>query len=304
MPEGPEVTILSQYLNTKLKNRIFDSIEILSGKYLRFDLKNANKVNNKKYKIKKIESKGKLMWMELDGHKYFMSHLGLAGFWSFKKSKNDRIRIKVLNEDNGKIYYLCYQDPRNFGNMEVIDGDEDFNKKINLLAPDALKTEFTDDEFIEWVKKYLSRSSSRGKQKIFLVLMKQNKSDGIVSGLGNYLTAEILYNAKISPYREISSLSLSDLKKLSESIKYMTKLSYYDNTTGYMTNFGDFIQVHKERIDKGKYPTYHKDIVLKKGDKFTFKVYQKLIDPQGHKVTADKELNDGRTTYWVEDVQK
>jgi formamidopyrimidine-DNA glycosylase len=246
----------------------------------------------------------KLLWIELEGEKYFLSHLGLAGFWSFKKNENDRIRIKIENEKNGKIYYLCYQDPRNFGNMDVMIMKSDLLKKINALAMDALKEEFTDNEFIERVNKFLSVSSARKKQKIFLALMEQNDSKGIVSGLGNYLTPEILWRSRIDPNREVGSLSNDELIRLSESIKYVTKLSYYNNTTGYMTNFGDFIVTHKERIDEEIYPEYHKDIKLNKNDKFQFNVYQKKKDPFGNDVIADKTINKGRTTYWVKDIQK
>lgn len=134
--------------------------------------------------------------------------------------------------------------------------------------------------------------------------MKQNKSDGLVSGLGNYLTPEILYHCKLRPDREMGSLKTNEIINLSKSIKYKTKLSYYNNSTGYMTNFGDFIKLHKERIDNGQYPEYHTDTILKSKEIFEFNVYQKKKDPFGNDVTADKEINKGRTSYWVESVQK
>ena len=304
MPEGPEVTMLSQYLSTKLKNRVFDKITVLAGKYSRKEIKNADKVNNKNYIIKNVDSKGKLMWIELDNNCYFVSHLGLAGQWSFTKSKNDKIRIGIKNKDNDKTYNLCYQDPRNFGNMEVFVSKQELESKTKLLAPDALKSNFTNNEFANIIKKYLGVSKTRKSQMIFKVLMDQTLSSGLVSGLGNYLTPEILYDCKISPYREIGSLTDDDITNLANSIKHVIKLSYYNNTTGYMSNFGDFIKVHKKRIDEGKYPNYNPDIILKATDKFIFKVYQKKVDPLGNPVNPDRTLNPKRTTYWVPSMQK
>jgi formamidopyrimidine-DNA glycosylase len=308
MPEGPEITILSQYLLTKLKGRNIENIEVLSGKYKRKNMTNINLLQNHKYEIKNIESKGKLMWITLKNivdNKiiYLTSHLGLSGEWGFQKNDNDRVRLTIGNNDNDTKYMLCFNDDRNFGNLEIYDNKDDLDTKINALAPDALKTEFTNDEFIEMVKKYLKVSSKRGDQLIFKVLMNQTKKDGIVSGLGNYLAPEILYNAKISPFRKMNSLNTNDLLNLAHSIKFLIKLSYYNNATGYMSNFGDFVEKHKNGVDSGKYPNYHPDIILKKNIIFEFKVYRLDKDPHGNIVEKDKTINAGRTTHWVPAVQ-
>jgi len=301
MPEGPEVTILSQFLNSKLKNKTLESINILGGKYKRIGIKNIDKINNKNLKIKTVDSKGKLMWFELSDDTYITSHLGLSGFWSFHKDKSDRLRFTIKKEK--KEYFLCYQDPRNFGNIEIVTKDE-LDKKLSKLADDALKTSFTNKDFENLIEKYLSVSNSRKHQTILKVLMEQDKKDGLVSGLGNYLVPEILYASKIHPSRTIGSLTLTEKNTISYFIRYKTKLSYTNNPTGYMTNFGNFIEKHKDGIFSGKYPDYHTDIKLKKTDQFEFNVYQQKTDPLGNPVEANKELNKGRTTYLVPSVQK
>ena len=309
MPEVPEITILSQYLLTKLKGRIIKKIEILSGKYTRKKLLGIDLFDNNKYKISNFDSKGKLMWCEMKNVKtnkkiYMLSHLGLSGEWNFHKQKDDRIRLTVINENNDKTYVLCYNDPRNFGNLEFTENYKDVETKLNKLAPDALKTNFSNDDFIEMVKIYLKKSVKRKDQFIFKVLMSQKKDDGILSGLGNYLTPEILYDAKISPFIKIGLLTDKKLIKLANSIKYITKLSYYNNDTGYMTNFGEFTQIHKKRIDSGKYTNYHSEIKIKKDEKFVFKIYRQKTDPEGNNVEKDLTINKGRTVYWVPNVQK
>jgi len=296
MPEGPEITVLSQYLLSKLKGRTFEKFVIFDNKYENIKLDSS-------YDVKDISSKGKLLWITLQKGtitKYFTSHLGLAGEWSFSKSKNDKLRIVVGNKNNNKKYNLCYQDKRGFGKIEII---SDITKKTLLLADDALKTDFSDSDFVDMVNEFLTVSKKRQHQNIFKVLMKQTKKDGIVSGLGNYLTPEILYDCKISPFREIGSLKKEELLDLGHSIRHVIKLSYYNNITGYMTNFGDFIKVHKERIDNGTYPEYHKNIKLKKNENFQFKVYRQKKDPLGNPVEADRSINKTRTVYWVPKIQ-
>lgn len=305
MPEGPEVKILSQYLASKIKGKIFQSLEILGGKYKRLGIENLEEIQNKNFKIKEVDSKGKLMWIKLvdnnNNQIYLTSHLGLTGFWSFEEDENDKIQINI--KDKNKNYKLCYQDPRNFGNINIYTKNE-LNEKLELLADDVLNKSFTEEDFENKVKKYLNVSSQRKNQIIFKILMKQEKKDGLVSGLGNYLVPEILYNCKISPTRKIGTLTTNEIHELSKSIKYITKLSYYNNDTGYMTNFDKFVEKHKKGIDKGIYPEFHTDTVLLKTDKFEFKVYQQKKDPDGNPVEANKTINEGRTTYWVPSVQK
>lgn len=300
MPECPEVTILSDYLNDKLVGTKISSLQILSGKYLNKKIVGKDLLNGStKYDVVNVKSKGKVLYIELSHNKttiYFVSHLGMSGEWSITESDTDRIRLKTTKFD------LCYKDPRNFGNVEVLTSDQ-FYQRINKIAQDVLKTNFTDEEFYTMIQTYLSKSKKRHSQSIFKMLTKQNASDGIFSGLGNYLIPEILYDAKISPYRSLGDLSYDDCCQLAHSIKYITKLSYYNNVSGYMTNFGDYMLVHKKGIDSGIYENYHPDTKLKKNEKFTFKIYQKKKDPLGNPVEKDKVLNKGRTTHWVKNVQ-
>lgn len=310
MPEGPEVTILGQLLLSKLKGKIIEKMEILSGKYSRKPMDNHTLLNGKnQYLIKNIDNKGKFMWITLENIEnnnkiYLASHLGLTGFWGFTEGKNDRLKITIKNKKHNKKYYLYFEDDRNFGNIDLYDNKKDLDEKIDEIAMDSLKSEYSLEDFVTLYKNFLSKSPKRKEQEIGLVLMKQKEKDGIISGIGNYLMAEILYDAKISPYRQAGSLTDSEIKKLGKSVKYITKLSYYNNETGYMTHFDDFIKVHKEKIDNNTYPEYHSEIKLKKKDKFEFKVYRQKKDPEGNEVLADKKLQKTRSTYWVPQIQK
>jgi formamidopyrimidine-DNA glycosylase len=298
MPECIEIEILVHYLKSnKLKNKKIHKIEIFSNKF-----KNKGFEKIKDCKIINIDSKGKQMWFELENNLYIMIHLGLTGMLKLCDNfddKNIRLKMTILGKST---QFLCYIDSRNFGNLELYD-ETKFKNKISLLADDALKTEISDEYFKELIKNFLKKSKSRKNQIIYKILMNQNKN-GLLSGLGNYLTAEILYDCKISPLRTIESLNDNDITNLLNSIKYITKLSYYNNITNYMSNFGDFIETHKKGIDDKIYPNYHESIKLKKTDKFVFKVYKQKNDPNGYDVIFDKSINSGRTVYWVSQIQK
>ena len=130
------------------------------------------------------------------------------------------------------------------------------------------------------------------------VLMDQN---GIVSGIGNYLVAEILYDAKINPHKKLTDLTAKKILQLAHSMKKIVKRAYYDNKTGYMDNFKNFMAKHKERVDKNIFPNYHPDIKI--GTGFQFKVYGQETDPKGNKVKQDNIIKD-RTIHWVPKIQK
>lgn len=301
MPEGPEIVILSQYLLSKLKDTEIESIEIISGKYMRKPFENINLINKNKYKIINIDSKGKILWFELRNENneivYMTSQLGLTGFWEFEEKPNLRVKINIFDKD--KRINLYYIDDINFGNIKIYEDKKKFDEKINELAVDSLKDNYN---FSELVEKFIKKLKNKDKN-IVDVLMNQKNKNGIVSGIGNYLMAEILYEAKISPFRTIKSLNNEEINKLGNAIKYITKLSYYNNTTGYMTEFGNFIKKHKKLIDEKIYPEFHNDIKLKKTDTFSFKVYGQKYDPFNNVVEIDKSIQGNRSTYYVSSLQ-
>ena len=140
--------------------------------------------------------------------------------------------------------------------------------------------------------------------------MDQKLGSGLGSGVGNYLAVEILYHAKISPRMRMKYIYRNKklAYKLSQSIKYITKLSYMTGDVGYLEHLpkGMTKWLKKLRNEIKKNPNhkynYHKDTDIS-NDIFSFKVYRQKKDPLGNTVTADKIIP-GRTTYWVKAVQR
>lgn len=309
MPEGPEITITEQYLKTKIKKKIVDSVEVLSGRYTHQTLKGLDLTNNTPFTVEDIGSKGKFFWIKFTNAIgktiYMLNTFGMTGRWSFTDNPSARIKFTVKsNTTQGKTYNLYYIDPRNFGTMEFTDQEFVFNNKLEKLAPDVLKSGLTDKDLVILIKDLISKSkgkSIRSKKKnlnLVKVLMDQEM---LVSGIGNYLTAEILYDAKLNPHRDLSDLSDDEIKRLAHSMRKLVKYAYYDNGTGYMEHFKIFMKTHSKRIDDGIFPNYISDIAPVKG--FQFKVYQKTEDAHGNKIIQDEILKD-RTMHWVKEVQK
>lgn len=312
MPEICEVVLTSQYLFTKLKNRYITGINVIAGKYTHTPLQGKELIDkHKPLKIVNIDSKGKFMWFQLKDPQqkdiYILNNFGLTGEWSFHKSKSDRIIFDIETHPNdpnkNKKYKLYFADARNFGLLEITDDRTALEKKLNKLAPDLLKSNFTVEDFINWVHNYLQKSKNRKKVPIVKALLRQNKKDGIASGIGNYLSSEILYRAKISPFTKVGDLTQTDLVNLANTIKKVIKLCYMSNITGYMKKLTDFVIKHKDKVKKGIFPDYHPDVQLAENETFEFLVYGRDKDNFGNIVKKDV-IDATRTTYWVPNVQK
>jgi formamidopyrimidine-DNA glycosylase len=309
MPEGPEVCLTAQYLLSKLKGRIISNCTIVGGKYLKSPPIGINNITKKdKYKILNIDSKGKVMWFELKGIQnenelYIVSQFGLEGNWGFYNMSSSRVKFLISNKSNNKTYNLYFNDNISYGSITFYTNKDDLYDKLNKLAPDLLKSVYDTDVFTNMINEFLKQKKNAdailGK-----VLMNQNKSDGIGCGVGNYLAPEIMYMARLSPHRKMSSLTKSDIKNLCNAIKYKMKLAYIGNTTKYMSNINVFLLHHRNGIANGLYPNYHSDVIIQDNINFAYEVYQQDVDPNGLKVTKDKSVNTKRITHWVKDIQK
>lgn len=311
MPEVCEVILTSQYLTTKLKNRYITGIHIVAGKYKRFPLLDKELIaKHKPLKIIKINSKGKFMWFELEDQNqkdiYILNNFGLTGEWSFHNDKSDRVLFDIETHpndpDKNNKYTLHYADARNFGLLQITDNHKTLDNKINKLAPDVLKSNFTTNDFIGWVHDYLKKSNKRNDVPIVRALLRQDKKDGIVSGIGNYLSSEILYRAKISPHTPVGNLTDNDLENLANAIKKVIKLCYMSNMTGYMKKLTDFVEKHKEKVKNGIFPDFHSDVQLAPNETFKYMVYGRNEDDLGNVVKKDI-IESTRTTYWVPNIQ-
>ena len=273
MPEAPEIIITAQYLLSKIKNNKLTNIDVISGRYTHQELLGYENLSYP-YKIKNIFTKGKFLWIELSKNTYIFITFGMTGSFSFTPSKNTRIQFTINNKK------LNYIDPRNFGTIEFTTDKNKLLQKLNKLAPDVLQTIITDDEIADRIIKF---NQTRKNKNLVKVLMDQSL---IVSGIGNYLCAEILYDAKLNPHRDTRSLTPKEILILARSIRKITKYAYFDNTTDYIDYKGNLID-------------FHPDILVKP---FSLQVYQQQYDKYNNKIVRD-EIIKGRIIHWVPEIQ-
>lgn len=272
MPEVVEVNVTAQWLKKQLKGSKIESIEIISGRYSNKPFEGYKLFE--KSKLIDIKSKGKFLWFEFKDF-YILNTFGLTGEWTNENDSNTRIKL-IFN--NNEIYF---NDIRNFGTLKITNDKKVLQKKLDELGMDLLTSTYTYRDIynkIEWL------CNHKQDKELVKILMDQTEKKGIGCGIGNYLAAEIMYDAKLSPKRKISTLSKSDVKALTKSIQKIIIQSY-------QTRLDEF-------LIKGK--KYH-DHVITNND-FVLKVYRKDKDPKGNKVSSE-EIIKGRTTYYVKNIQ-
>ena len=267
MPEGPERRQMALQMSEDVSNKKIIDITVLSGRYLKNPVEGMESfLKESPIKIRGVGVHGKFIFFVLDDQWTIWSTLGMTGAWSREKAKHARIKLVL---DDGPIYY---NDTRNFGTIKFVKGKKEIVDKLESLGPDILAEECSDELFAE-------RIQSKPKKTIAQALMDQ----AVVSGVGNYVKAEALYLAKVSPHRTCGSLTEADLYNLNTAVRSVLMSSFESG--------GATIQSYKD---------FHGDVGNATQN---FAVYGQKKDPLGNDVVKEK-TKDGRTTHWVPEVQE
>lgn len=269
MPEGPEVKRNTDFLNRQLSGKIIEEIKILSGRYTKEKgpFIGYEEMLEKMLIISEVLCKGKFIYFKFQDGSSLWSTLGMSAAWQKKETKHSRVYIKT-NYGNE----VFFNDIRNFGTLKYVITEKELKDKLNTLGPDVLSSYVDTDLFLE-------RLNKKPKWSIAKALMNQS----VVSGIGNYLKAEILYAAKISPHRLCKDLTRADVELIAEKSFEITNASYQSGGATIMT-------YRDENNKKGLYSR-------------RFMVYNHKTDPLGNKVLKET-TEDKRSTYWVPELQK
>lgn len=272
MPELPEVARTALSLNQKIKNSELTEMIIHSGRYSRHGAPKGfvELEADLPAKVEKVEFYGKLIVFSFIGKSgkpwYMWNTLGMSGGWRTEHSKHGHVELRTTH---GSVFFT---DARNFGTIRITDSWEETQRKVKSVGPNHLNDQISDELFEQ-------RLMKRSEDTLAEVLMDQS----LIGGIGNYIKAEVLYRAKLSPNRRVKELTKSDFSNLNRYTKEVVESSFdnrgatirtYDGMDG---EDGDFV--------------------------FEFKVYGRKVCEAGYPVVREVTL-DGRTTWWCPSIQK
>ena len=227
MPEGPEVAVMTNFLNKNYKGCTLKKIEVLSGRY--FIEKKTRKISKSKtinllddmeaelpLKILSFSCLGKFIYWELEKDWFVFVTLGLKGRISVG-DKEDYNRVKFVTSC-GNLYL---RDKLNNGTINMYKGRKELDAKLKKLGVDLLQTDLSNKEVVEHFKTVFARKKNKD-DFIADILLDQK----FLAGVGNYIRADGLYCAKISPFRKVKDMSDEDLIKLIKCLKEVMKKSF------------------------------------------------------------------------------
>ena len=223
MPELPEVKCHAEKLSSLFKGLTLNSFVIHKGPYLTSEKDKYKHFQTQTkeflpHKVNEILSKGKYLYFLLEGNQYFALgvHHGMEGSWC-TDSQNKHIVLELIFSEDKKIFF---QDSRRFGTFSLLN-EEELKTQLSRLGPDVFQLE-NYQQLLDILK-----NKKHQKHRLCEILMNQ----AIISGIGNYLRADIMYHAKLSPHRLISSFSEEEIKTLFSSMKYIVQKSYDSKAT-------------------------------------------------------------------------
>ena len=214
MPELPEVEIVRQSLEKKVKDKIIQKV-LVKNRNLRFKIHTKFESHLQKKKIVKVDRFSKSLIILFEDMSGFIIHLGMSGTIHLGESNKKNIftntsfyhsPILPKKHNHVEIQFnklkFIYNDPRRFGYFITFNNKLELKERFSHFGPEPFSKLFS----IEYVIKYFKNKKKNIKN--FLLDQK------FVSGIGNIYANEILYNAKIKPTRKAKNLTEDECKKI------------------------------------------------------------------------------------------
>jgi len=255
MPEGPECHYAACRLEKYLKGKKITEFKIQGGRYQKhgpfegFTMLMTH-ISASDHIVRAVGCRGKLIVIFFVNEWCLLSTLGLKGSWTIRRSKHCDIALSASENTN-----LWFKDQMHYGTLKYVTISE-AKKKILSLGPDVTVMDpmFTFEYLIALTAKHKQWDLAK-------LLMDQSK----ISGIGNYLKAEILYKAKLPPMLLCNELTDNSAQRLFDAIVYIPHM---------------FFQKHLGRA------------------RILRHVYGRSKDRLGHAVKKCK-TKDERTSHWV-----
>ena len=254
MPELPEVEIIRQSLNKKIKQKKVQKV-IVRNRNLRFKIPLNFESCLKDKKIIKVDRYSKYLILNISEMSFCIIHLGMSGtihildnqklsrltntsFYNspFLSQKHNHVEIIFNN------FKVIYNDPRRFGFIQIIKNKEELKKRFKHLGPEPFNSKFN----VQYVYNFFKEK----KKNIKNFLLDQN----FVSGIGNIYASEILFLSKINPSKKVYLINKNQCKKiifcarkvLLEAIKKGgSSIRNFRNTSGIGGNFQKDFNVYQ-----------------------------------------------------------
>ncbi|ODA75867.1 hypothetical protein RJ55_08508 [Drechmeria coniospora] len=235
MPEIAEVARIVHFLRLHLVGKKIASVSAVDdanvfGKVGTSGAAVEEALRNKK--VVSAGSQGKYFWIALDKPPHLVMHFGMTGWIHIKGEKTaytnyyKKMKDAELEQwpprfwkfhlatEGESAAEVAFTDARRFGRVRLVDCPGGEIRKHSPLAENGPDPVLDVDIFTE--------SYLRGRMKSRHVPVKALLLDQtVISGIGNWVADETLYQAKLHPEQYCDDFSKEEMTKLYESIRYV-----------------------------------------------------------------------------------
>jgi formamidopyrimidine-DNA glycosylase len=271
MVEGPEATYQAAYLKKHFAGRRLAGIKIKDGRYKHHGPPSNYRafVSSLPLRLLDVGNKGKVLFLLFEGGWVIIAKLGMSGWFYRPQDKpwfEPRPNI-VFDFDGSSSSQLFYSDFRNFGTLTFTQDMMTVLTEYNSIAEDIFSEKAT---WRHLQLRITAMQASHPRMTIDTLLMDQTM---LISGIGNIIKSELLYDARISPRRSLASLCPVEWQAILTAARKFSKRTL-------------------AILEAGDYSAY---VSIRQ-------VYNKTHDKLNNKVVQYVSA-DGRKTYWVPAIQ-
>jgi endonuclease-8 len=201
MPEGDTIAWAANRIRPVLAGRVPD--EILTPQPRHAMDRWPERLSGRR--VDRVDTHGKHLFIRFEGGLVLHSHLGMSGAWLVAAVPRPWRRAWIVLRAHGR-WVVELDGPV----LELMtDGRSRFDQRLATLGPDVLAPEFDEETFLRRL-----RADDPGRT-LGDALLDQS----IVAGIGNVWKAEGCWEARINPWRPLSSISNAEALGVIEGIR-------------------------------------------------------------------------------------
>lgn len=210
VPEGPEIRRAADRVAAAIEGKTAEDVFFAFEHLKPYEQVLAGQ------RVEKVTSRGKAMLTRFEGGLSIYSHNQLYGRWYVRKlgqlpKTRRQLRLAIETANRQALLYSA-------SDIEVLDDEsEQQHPFLSRLGPDVL----SESPSVDDLAARLDEPRFRHRQLGALML-----DQGFVAGLGNYLRAEILFEAKVHPRSRSADRSEEGRRRLADRTIALTKRTY------------------------------------------------------------------------------
>jgi len=222
MPEGDTIYRAARTLHAALAGRVVTRFETVYAQLARIDRETPVAGRT----IEGVVSEGKHLIIHFSGDLHLRTHMRMNGSWHiYKPGERWRMRhsdMRIVIETEAWLAVAFNVPVAEFHDSASLARQDD----LLHIGPDLLADEFDFDEA-------LRRIRERPDEEIADVLLNQR----VVAGIGNEYKNEVLFVARIHPFRHVRDLDDESLLRILQTARKLMIVNVTKRSSGRVTTF-------------------------------------------------------------------